>query len=531
MALLIPNFDQTTSRPEFDPAIVVADMFEDNALPNQLVFVDEQPELRWMLRQAHLEQLDWWNVFDVIQQVEIRQLKPVMVRDIMDMAEYEPFMNDAETYYYDQQGRKVCHVRLKERQFVTTVEVFLSDGGQLVQYYDDRGFLSYQEHMAADGTPLEKTWYTPAGETVMTQHADGKVDIAKAHQARFVQVQYPNLDKLIAEQVNLYLDAQTNHRTLIADMNHPALKWLNNQPRGRLKKFLILMQAGIDVTQPLPAQAELIFPSQQAQDALTEQQPLEQTSHVLAQYPTTLDLGTSNEQAQTIVYLRYATYAEQKERVFIETICQMVADDDRLVFEIDFETVDVATSAFQAKILAWIGQYYAVNFSSEHYQRFEAAFEKFDDLTEAEMLDFLDAQTESDDEPLIDEDEQEKFVAAYQMRQRINFVVQRPEDEQQDILHVARLYIDLHAITDQRTQMLAVSAGIPQIVMGENELIENWVNGVTVSDIDEVVPAMDYFLSNMQHWNQAVVTNVEKIDQYSETVLVHAWEEVMHDGQ
>jgi hypothetical protein len=90
-------------------------------------------------------------------------------------------------------------------------------------------------------------------------------------------------------------------------------------------------------------------------------------------------------------------------------------------------------------------------------------------------------------------------------------------------LALARIYVDLAGRSNFSVQAKAVSAGVPQISRLWTYFIEENVTGKYVKEPEEVLPAIEFFVDDLAHWNEALVTNVEMIDDYSEDQILEIW--------
>lgn len=77
-------------------------------------------------------------------------------------------------------------------------------------------------------------------------------------------------------------------------------------------------------------------------------------------------------------------------------------------------------------------------------------------------------------------------------------------------------------------QSLAISAGIPQVVKSSTDYIEDKKNGMVISRISELEDAINYFLKNLNNWNNSLVENVRLIEEYSPHIVMEKWKEVFN---
>lgn len=92
------------------------------------------------------------------------------------------------------------------------------------------------------------------------------------------------------------------------------------------------------------------------------------------------------------------------------------------------------------------------------------------------------------------------------------------------MLDSTRVLVDLSMAPDDFIQMAAVSVGVPQINRTASELVTHQQNGLQIKQISQLDQALDYYLSSMKHWNEALVGSVAMINRYSDEMIMNAWQ-------
>ena len=106
-----------------------------------------------------------------------------------------------------------------------------------------------------------------------------------------------------------------------------------------------------------------------------------------------------------------------------------------------------------------------------------------------------------------------------------------------DELHVnrtlreQRVVVDLSDAPDQFLQISAMSLGIPQITTRETEYVADGKNGKVIADAVALVPAVDFYLGSVEHFNEAQIASYDLGGQFTSDKLVKAWKEVISIGQ
>ena len=80
---------------------------------------------------------------------------------------------------------------------------------------------------------------------------------------------------------------------------------------------------------------------------------------------------------------------------------------------------------------------------------------------------------------------------------------------------------------DEFLQISAISTGIPQIYRQPNSQIKNYQNGLICPQISDINKGLNYYLSNLKYWNEALIYNVQLMNQLSAAELQKKWEKVL----
>ena len=90
-----------------------------------------------------------------------------------------------------------------------------------------------------------------------------------------------------------------------------------------------------------------------------------------------------------------------------------------------------------------------------------------------------------------------------------------------------RILIDWGNQLDEFLQISAISTGIPQIYRQPNSQIKNYQNGLICPQISDINKGLNYYLGNLKHWNEALIYNVQLMNQLSAAELQKKWEKVL----
>ncbi len=89
----------------------------------------------------------------------------------------------------------------------------------------------------------------------------------------------------------------------------------------------------------------------------------------------------------------------------------------------------------------------------------------------------------------------------------------------------ARVLIDLGTPPDLYAQIAAISAGVPQIVLNAEQLVEHEKNGLVLQgDINNLTKAIKYYTQELKYWNEAMMYAVAKISELTGGNLAKRWQ-------
>ncbi len=533
MVLIMPNLRYGTRHPELESGIAVSEIFQANDGDIELMFTEEISNLRMQLKKADMSFERWWDVFDEIQSIDITAGIPVVLGNLQLPADVEPFMNNDEVIYY-RDGRKLERIKLIERYIVDHIDYYETDGQIKREIFDDRGFVS-KIVWFENNQIVKAKWLTPAGETVMTQLKNENIEIESNHQARFDQQKYNNINEIKLEFTKRHVEKMPQKEALIIDQMHFSLFPMTYTLIDDVTKVVVMMtelasEALAELLNNAPV--TLAFPTQAAEKQywLALDAPKMGQSKVISPYPAELNLGISNEQPTSEILLNHIDIDETQQGILIAQLGNMLAHDETKVVHAIIDVEKRNADLFEIQFDDWLSRHFDINLSSVDYLEFVETMKRGKTMTESEVMEFLDQQYENENREPMTEERQSLIIDTYQLRQRMVLEKKTTIDDQVDLLHTARIYVDLGVVPDAQVQTQALSAGVPQITRGESDFVTLGVNGFVIDDVQELPYALSYFIDDLHNWNTALIENVAKIQEYSEAELIDAWEGVIGNG-
>ena len=111
----------------------------------------------------------------------------------------------------------------------------------------------------------------------------------------------------------------------------------------------------------------------------------------------------------------------------------------------------------------------------------------------------------------------------------IKFFVEQCVDElsASKCIREQRLIINLSNSANLYLQISGVSFGIPQVVSEESQYVRHGLNGQIVKHFEDLPKVLNYYLSSLNNWNNAMIQAYEIGENYTTRRLVEKWKEVV----
>lgn len=523
-----------------DRVVHLAQMAAATAVPLTLLVLHEAPGWRYQLQANGLTRQAWWQVFDAIQGIHISAGLPLDSADVILPAGSDLVYN-GDFVLIMQGDTQIGTISRHPQGFVWRV-TWMLPGGQRVDQYDDRGFLSTQTWQDVDGQPVRKTWLDVTGAAVLTQ--TDQIQVAPRFQARFAHAHYPDIAAVVREYTRQYfidsMPAETT-ATLVTAASQDFAVLASAVPANVARHFFVADAAAPALPQLAPAAASLITPTAAAAAAL--KQRLQQIPNartvpvqVIPPFSTALHLGRSNEVAAVTIYWHVNGLAPaQVSAVFLQFLTAMAKNDDYAVVVDGDDSAQI--DQLQTLALNFAAKTAGIPLDSALYQRLVTAMSG-EEEPEATPVTAETEMTETDEQKAVATAAREQeavaqhtLAAASQFLQRLTYAVQTEYSAVPEAFQTVRLLVDLGLAPDLFMQIAAISAGIPQINQTETGYVTDGENGRLISSLSQTGAAAAYYLDSLDHWNAALVANARRIEQYSETHTQELWEEVLAHGQ
>ncbi|USS90021.1 accessory Sec system glycosyltransferase Asp1 [Fructilactobacillus carniphilus] len=531
MVLIIPNFADRQGQPLEDlPEVVLAQMLLQTEQPVELAFLQPTLSLRRDLQELGMPDIPYWDAFADLQEVHDVEGMPVTIHDLTLSGDLIPFFNvGGNRILLYREQKLVAEVQTRNQIEVERITHYCDDGGQQLDEYSADGFLSTTTWLNLSGEVEKKAWFTPFHEPVFTMGPTGNLSIEADFQSHFKQPTYACLEDLVQERYQKHF--QVPKQVIVA---YRAGATQTNQFHLSLPaaQTVGLLETGVDfssivqLSQTYP-QLQWVFPSQKLVDQFQQTTGVKLANPVTAiePYPTTFSPGGSNELEAQLVYWQIQQQTAEQLAQTVQILMPELLANDKLVLLVGG---DEATQNFiRAQQDEWMTTELGVDVNGNDYQSYIELGPPKNFQTEAEWLDYIDDQI-TDDDAEFNEADLHHFYQASLFNEQVQYL--KPKEQTADLFRRVRLFLDMGPQADLKRQVEAISAGVPMISTAPTDLIKEAENGFENQNLFDLAKQMNYFLSNLQHWNQAVVASVDLMEAYERDQLLGRWKGVLDHG-
>lgn len=532
MLRLIPTWDWDASDLSYDYVINLAQLCQHMRIDYEIVSLNFSPTLRFQLQRQQLTQAHVWSAFDAMQEIDSLAGHPVTLADLIFPATSEQVYSVFGVIIMDH-GKVYAKVLPYADELICQVQYFDNNELVMLDYYDDRGFLSRRD-LLADGNHEEEHLYFNAQQQLVVTEKVGaignQVMINPMFTDRFKQLTYPNLEAVLNEMVaQHYSDVKTplivgSSRTPIWLLHqYNALIWAPNQadwltllaspPTMAIVDFINHCIQVVIPEKTLKARVSSWLTQAGYSEAVTK-------LTVIPPYPLGFDLGISNTLTELNVVV-HAMAADAKATAAIAVALIPILLANQHVHLQFVGEQDNLLSLIENTVQAWLAREYQLDFASESMALIEAYMKaEMDNRSDEELFKKIRALKAADPEKYA------HMLAATKAMQHLHYTSHPKPQTWQALIKSGRLYIDLNSTAELFPSLLTLASGIPQILATPNEYLTVGENGAVVSQLASLQVTVNEYLDNLSKWNKVVVFNVAKAQDYDEAILIKHWQEV-----
>ncbi|WP_251717658.1 accessory Sec system protein Asp1 [Lactobacillus agrestimuris] len=482
---MIENYDATRTM----------EVLKDNNHQIGLIVTDYQPQLLSKLNRLSFTPEKIFSIYDYLQGIKTFAGKIVELTDfnwpknaIFDFGPFRTLVVVDDklfaTVFYDIDG----HILKVEYKGTSEAENY-------TLLMDSRGFISSKI------TQKEVIYYNPYEEWRFKQKRnDGRILINPNF--KFCEkVTYSNINELISEVLTNYLITTFNsvRDHLIVTLDDKATVstgiFADKNPIYILNKSIPYQTTLAEIPQ-----GNLVVNDQFEADEINQKYGNKFNITIIPTHNAEFKLGHSARQTRQEITFFAENIDGQEAKKFILNICNYVAASQK----------DRSLKIFTYDI----NQFNRINTVVEEIKQ-----------ENRENFTIGDEAKQAENASLEEKEDSKKIPNIKVDHQRLTSISQLL-----NLLDTTRVLINYGKV-DELIQMAAISIGIPQLQNFLSSTVVNGKNGFIYKDIDELINYIDYYLNDLNAWNNALVYNVQLMNQYSETNIMKKWKALLNNSQ
>ena len=490
---------------EFDDTVKHVQLFHRNQIyPFQMLILSYAPNFRHFLHRQGVYHGKYWSCFDAIQKITRRKAALLSFHNLKWPAGTE-FLYSMFAVIAVVNGEKYAKIEFGEDG--NPIEVHMYKQGQVIRknIYDDRGFVS-STVIFQDGNPLYQDYLGEDGVwRIRCYMSDNRAEInprdptffLEGEEIPFKQSTYGSMEQLIEEVLTAYV-SRRDRADIYCAAAHPLHLELIKRVLSGKKLILSFFEDRYPFSETEMGDSLFYGVQQVISDSKGTMELMKRMSRktppctVIPPFDSRPDFGISLQlNTQKILVpvdgLEEAQFQWLITRLYVylqkNANAQIHLFTRQAEYGIDQQILQM--------VKKWIG----------------------------------DIQSEAG-KTLVVDDQKEKASAQEIVRR---FFADQCVDELtlSKCLREQRLIVDFRNVRDVYLRIIAISMGIPQIMLYPSEFMISGENGLLLRNPEQLNGAIHYYLGELKNWNKAMVAAYELGKKYDTKHQVENWKGVM----
>lgn len=481
---IIPDWHaHSLTLPEFNDSVHQTQLFLSQAQTVELILVDYLPKLRQILSDKEIEGAETWSVYDLLQQISLKDAKPLALSDF-SWPENSQFVYMTDCINIQVSGKHFATIGLEYPTWTRfeKVDLWTDDVRTQELLIDDRGFISRVTTFDDNKTVLRRDYLTPGGNVAVQE--DCTTGLVTTQQTWTTQTTFTNMAELVAAALTYHLQTVPENEYLIfaqsqrinffidkvAPKQPTILSYQAKRTNEQLAKNLLLQIS--DTTN-----FSVTDTGEQYGKMLTQLENAE-TLAIIPPYIATQQVNRSAMQPFSTIYWQAATITPTA----FDAVSAVLANHPNILVLIE---------------------------TAQSHATFDALIEK-------------NSQTAANAHGIVDSDSQ----MAYQTR----FQFLTPQSEVQRTRYMAntRVLLDLNKMPDQFLQTQAISFGVPQINIIPTDYVIPNKNGQVLLDDSELIDALNFYLDDKHHLAETQETTHQMVADFNDDMVWIKWQQIFN---
>lgn len=453
------------------------------------------PGLRRLLLSEGVQETELWSAFDEMQGICLTECIPVRFRDL-DWPKgiewvYSPFL-----IWGYREEKPVARIEFGQDGEMMETDMYAGGEPALRYEWDDRGFASrvtrYQKGKAQYRDYLDSAGAIQFRETL----PGGEVQVSRNAHYPFRQSRYSGMKEMIAEVLAGKLAELGQEDILIvsADERHNDL-FLTD---GRNAKVLLSLggsgrESGYSFRRKDLFRADgICCDSQWTAGRLLDHCP-ELSGKLLVEPPMDARMtpGISSEKKEEYLFLPADGVADEVLARSLELMETVLKENESVVLVIAASSYSQTSEQVRTGLRERVARLSAIRLPAEE-----------EDLGENRVL---QEEERTEETPRM-------MLATY-----------RDTSELESLLLNVRLILELAEEPSERLQIMGIGMGIPQILNRTSRYVDHMREGYQLHSLEELPQAVAYYLNDLNHWNEAMLCCMQKVEIYSGESMVRRW--------
>lgn len=481
---IIPDWHaHSLTLPEFNDSVHQTQLFLSQAQTVELILVDYLPKLRQILSDKEIEGAETWSVYDLLQQISLKDAKPLALSDF-SWPENSQFVYMTDCINIQVSGKHFATIGLEYPTWTRfeKVDLWTDDVRTQELLIDGRGFISRVTTFDDNKTVLRRDYLTPGGNVAVQE--DCTTGLVTTQQTWTTQTTFTNMAELVAAALTYHLQTVPENEYLIfaqsqrinffidkvAPKQPTILSYQAKRTNEQLAKNLLLQIS--DTTN-----FSVTDTGEQYGKMLTQLENAE-TLAIIPPYIATQQVNRSAMQPFSTIYWQAATITPTA----FDAVSAVLANHPNILVLIE---------------------------TAQSHATFDALIEK-------------NSQTAANAHGIVDSDSQ----MAYQTR----FQFLTPQSEVQRTRYMAntRVLLDLNKMPDQFLQTQAISFGVPQINIIQTDYVIPNKNGQVLLDDSELIDALNFYLDDKHHLAETQETTHQMVADFNDDMVWIKWQQIFN---
>lgn len=499
---------------EFDDTVKQVQLFNrSGAYPCRIMLLSFAPNFRHFLHRQSVFHAPYWSCFDAIQEIGRKRAYILSFHNLSWPSgiefQYSPFAINAVL-----DGKKYARIDFGEDGNPIQVDMFEENLLHRRNIYDDRGFVSstiiydkeekplYQDYLNEKGIWKIRVFFSDGHVKVNEKIPTYKINY-EGHEETFsfTCTQYKKIDDVISEVLGKYLEFTSGEDIFCAAAHerHAGILVENFAKRKLILSF---------------------FEDRYIADSVKEAGALlNSANHFI----------TDSELNSTRIINVSGDYKNR--------ITDITPYDSRVSFGISQQLevqnilvpIDGLDDLLLAELIRILDKYVATNKNARVHLFTRSADDSYIEKIRKLVADNItDGISENDEDVPETVAENEMDREDRENKEQLFFIEQCVSELAiSKCVREQRIMVDVRKIPELFLQISAISNGIPMIVRYKNQYVAHEKNGYILESMEDVPKALDFYLANLNNWNEAKIYSYELGKKYTTKVLLDKWKGVI----